>query len=81
MVPRKDAGGFKSRIRPPYPQRVVNKTNLGGVSESPYKKVGPVSVFGRARKRTLRNVYDVWSPTVGPTSSSVRLHIYVPSHM
>ena len=47
----------------------------GGVSESPYKKVGPVSVLGWARLRTLRNVYGVGSPTVGPTSS-VRLHIY-----
>ena len=41
---------------------------------------GPVSVLGRARSRTLRNVYGVGSPTVGPTSSSVRRHIYVPSH-
>ena len=39
-----------------------------------------MSVFGRARLRTLRNVYIVGSPTVGPTSSSVRLRIYVPSH-
>ena len=39
------------------------------------------SVLGRARLRTLRNVYGVGSPTVGPTSSSVRLHIYVPSHI
>ena len=31
--------------------------------------------------KTLRNVYGVGSPTVGPTSSSVRLHIYVPSHI
>ena len=30
---------------------------------------------------TLRNVYGVGSPTVGSTSSSVRLHIYVPSHI
>ena len=41
------------------------------------KKVGPVSVLGQARKGTLRNVYGVGSPTVGPTvSSSVRLHMY-----
>ena len=54
-----DAGGFKSRIRPPYPQRVVKGDYLGGVSKSPHEKVGPV----------------------GPTSSSVRLHIFVPSHI
>ena len=29
----------------------------------------------------LRNVYGVGSPTVGTTSSSVRLHIYVPLHV
>ena len=45
--------GVKSRMCPPYP------CNWSGVSESPYKKVGPVSVLGRARKRTLRNVYGV----------------------
>ena len=31
------------------------------------KKVGPVSVLGRARLRTLQNVYGVGSPTVGTT--------------
>ena len=36
--------GFESRIRPPYPQRVVEGDLRGGVSESPLKKVGPVSV-------------------------------------
>ena len=41
--------GVKSRICHPYPQRVVKTTNRGGVSESPYKKVGPVSVLGQAR--------------------------------
>ena len=35
-----------------------------------------MSVPGRARKRTLRNVYGVESPTVGSTSFSMRLHIY-----
>ena len=49
--------------------------------ELTYKKVGPVSVLGRARKKTLRNVYGVGSPSIGPTSSSSRLHIYVPSHI
>ena len=29
----------------------------------------------------IRFVYGVGSPTVGPTSSSVRLHVYVPSHI
>ena len=33
-----------------------------------------MSVLGRARKRTLRNVYGVGSPTVGQ-NCSVRLHI------
>ena len=36
-----------------------------------------MSVLGR---RTIQNVYGVGSPTVGRTSSSVRLHIYVTSH-
>ena len=36
--------GFKSRIRPSYLQRVVKATKWDGVSESPYKKGGPVSV-------------------------------------
>ena len=40
-----------------------------------------MSMLGRARLRTLRNVYGVGSPTVGSTSSSIRLHIYVPSHI
>ena len=30
---------------------------------------------------TVKDVYGVWSPTVGQTSSSVRLHIYVTSHI
>ena len=41
----------------------------------------PVSLLGRVRLRTLRNFYGVGSPTVGQTSSSVRLYIYVPSHV
>ena len=53
--------------------RMVSRNNR-------FKKGGPVSVLGRARYRTIRNVYGVWSPTVGPISS-FRLHIYVPSHM
>ena len=36
-----------------------------------------MSVLGRALYRNLRNVYGVGSPTVGTTSSSVRLHIYM----
>ena len=41
-----------------------------------------MSVLERARLRTLRNVYGVGSPTVGPTFSvRLRLHIYVPSHI
>ena len=36
-------------------------------------KWGGILVF----LRTLRNVYGVGSPTIGPISSSVRLHIYV----
>ena len=51
------------------------------VSRNNRIRLAPVSVLGRACSRTLRNVYAVWSPTVGPTSSSVRLHIYVPSHI
>ena len=36
-----------------------------------------IFVLGRVLSRTLRNVYGVGSPTVGPTSS-VHLNIYVP---
>ena len=42
-------GGGESRIHAPYPKHVVKATKWGGVSESPYKKVGTVSVLGRAR--------------------------------
>ena len=80
-LPREDPG-VRPRRCPPYPQRDRKKaTKWGGVSESPYKKDGPVSVLGRVRVRTLRNFYGVKSPIVGPTSFSVRLHIYVPSHI
>ena len=44
------ARGVKSRmctsVSPAWSQKA---TKWGGVSESPYKKVGPVSVLGRAR--------------------------------
>ena len=44
------ARGVESRMCPLYPQRDRKKaTKLGGVSESPYKKDGPVSLLGRAR--------------------------------
>ena len=36
-------------------------TNWGGVSESPYKKIGPKSVLGWARIINLRNVYGIGS--------------------
>ena len=55
-----------------------NATKWCDFSELPYKNGGPVSVLGRARYITLRNV--VGSPTVGSTSS-IRLYIYVPSHI
>ena len=45
--PMRTPGDFKSRIRPPYPLRVVQNTvptKWGGVSESSHKKGGPVSV-------------------------------------
>ena len=45
------------------------------------KKVDLVSVLGRARKRTVQNVNGVGSPSVGQTTSLVRMHIYVPSHI
>ena len=38
----------------------------------------------RCLERHVKKPYEmsgVGSPTVGPTSSSVRLHIYVPSHV
>ena len=42
--------GVRPRMCPSYPQRDRKKaTKWGGVSESPYKKDGPVSVLGRAR--------------------------------
>ena len=31
-LPREDAGGFKSRKRPPYLQRVVPREDAGGLS-------------------------------------------------
>ena len=40
---------FKKRKGPPYPQ-------MGRVSRNYRKKVGPVSVLGRTRKRTIWNV-------------------------
>ena len=61
--------------------RVVKGDINGAVSRNNRKKGDPVSVLGRARKRTLLNVYGVGSPTVGSISSSIRLHIYVPSHI
>ena len=49
-LPPVRARGVKSRMCPPYPQRDRKKaTKWGGVSESPFKKGGPVSVLGRAR--------------------------------
>ena len=50
LFPRKDPG-VKSKICPTYPQRVVK----GVVSESPYKKSGPVSVLGRL----LTNIQNI----------------------
>ena len=46
QYPREEAGGFKSRIRSPYPQRVVKSVRCVGItwSESPYKKVSTMSV-------------------------------------
>ena len=35
-APREDAGGFKPRIRPPYPQRVVK----GGLNGAPLYSLG-----------------------------------------
>ena len=50
ILPQVRAQGFKTRMYPLYPQRDrKRRLNGGGVSESPYKKVGPVSVLGRAR--------------------------------
>ena len=72
--------GVKMRICPPYPQRVVKGDWNGVVYRNNHKKGDPVSMLRHARERTLRNVYGVGSPTVGPTSS-VRLHIYVSSHI
>ena len=58
--------------------RVVKGDWNGAVSRNNRKKDGPVSVLGRARLRTLHYVYGVGSQTVGSTSSSVRLQVYVP---
>ena len=74
-------GGLRRECVLRIPSVSLKATKLGGFSEEPCKKVGPVSVLGRARSKTLRNVFGVESPTVGPTSSSVRLYIYVPSHI
>ena len=40
---------------------------------------GPLLVLGRARVRTLRNVYGAEAPIVGQTSSIARLRFYVPT--
>ena len=53
---------------------------IGAVCRN-HRNVSPVSALERARERTLQNVYGVGSPTLGPTTSSFRLHIYVPSHV
>ena len=56
--------------------QVCRKRRLNGaVSRNNRKKGWPRVGVGRARYKTLRNVYGVGSPTVGSTSSSVRMHI------
>ena len=50
VVPPVRARGLSRECAPPYPQRDrKRRPKWGGVSESSYKKVGPVSVLGRAR--------------------------------
>ena len=66
---------------PPYPQR-DRKRRLNGAVCRNHRKKGWSRVG--ARTGTLKNPTKcLWrgSPTVGQTSSSVRLHIYVPSHI
>ena len=60
------------------PGQVQNATETGGFSES-VKRLTSCRCLDI--KRTLWNAYGVGSQTVSPTSSSVRLHIYVPSHI
>ena len=46
----REGPGLSRECAPPYPQRDrKRRLKWGGVSESPYKKVGPVSVLGLAR--------------------------------
>ena len=68
----RDAGGFKSRIRPPYP-RACRKRRLNGAvcPESPYTKGRPVSVTDG----------HVKEPCEMSMAYSVRLHICAVKHM
>ena len=46
------------------------------------KRMAPCRcVDGHVKEPLHKNVYGVESPTVGPTSSSVSLHIYVSSYI
>ena len=49
VFPREGPGGLSRKYVLRIPSLSKKATNWGGVSESPYKKVGPVSVLGRAR--------------------------------
>ena len=51
------ARGVKSRMSPPYPQRDRKRRLNGAVCPNHrFQKGGPVSLLGRARERTPRNV-------------------------
>ena len=73
--------GVKLRMCPPYPQRDRKRRLNGAVCRNHrIKRMVPC----RCWTGTLKNPKKcLWcgSPTVGPTSSSIRLHIYVPSHI
>ena len=68
-------GGDSGRMGPPYPHtRRKSRLKRDGFSEEPWKG-WPVSVLGRDR-----NVKEPYERSNFLTSS-VRLHIYVPSHV
>ena len=76
------ARGVKSRMCPPYPQRDRKRRLNGAVCRNHrIKRVVPCRCYDGHVKEPYEMSMALGNPTVGPTSSSVRLHIYVPSHI
>ena len=72
---------FKMRIDPPYRHvRRKRRMKWGGFSEWPWKGWSRVSAWTGKLQNPTKYLWCV-IPTVGPTSSSVRLHIYICRYM